>query len=141
MDLTEELDIGKFGIWIHPISQNCIAVEIGKLTVYFSFRTPIAFRKKAQPRRVCENVWGEVTEKHMAFVEAGKSTDRIKKYDFEKKLKKALSENFLVCANELLKDRLGLKSEKTATTNNINGDLGNGKSTKHKKLQSRLFDI
>lgn len=137
MELSEDLDIGKFGIWIHPIGKNCIAIEIGKLTVYFSYRTPIAFRRKAGPKQVCENVWGDVTEKHMAFVEAGSQKNRICKHDFEKKFKTALSENFIVCANELLKDRLGIKTEEATPTKNTKGDLGNGKE---KRIRSKLDD-
>ena len=117
---------GRFGICIHPIDTNCIAVEVGLLTVYFSYRTPIGYRWKGKAKHICENIWGENTEKHMKFIMQMGSNDiekDIKRNDFETNLKTAFRQNFIICAKNLLKYRFGI--EEAESPCNIGKDLEN----------------
>jgi hypothetical protein len=110
---------GRFGICVHPIATNCIAVEVGLLTVYFSYRTPIGYRWKGKAKHICENIWGETTEKHMDIIGAMGSRDTnkdIKRNDFETNLKAAFRQNFIVCANNLLRHRFGIEEKEVETS-------------------------
>jgi len=114
----------RFGIYIHPINNNCLGVEIGDLTVYFSYRTPIAFKIKPKKKYICENIWGKTTEKHMAYIKAGQTnTIELKRDDFKEKLKTSFRQNFIVCARDLLKERFGLKTETIESSDGVRQNL------------------
>jgi hypothetical protein len=74
----------------HPTDKvNFTEVTLGELTVWFSYKTPIAFRV-GYGKRVCrENDWGPTTGKHFAYLGSDKST-RIPGATFEALLKAAL---------------------------------------------------
>ena len=58
---------------------NTVRVDIGELTVWFSYRTPIAFmigaRFVMRPNR-----WGPTTGRHMALL---RGADRVSDHEFE----------------------------------------------------------
>lgn len=49
---------------------HTLAVEVGGITVWFSYETPIAFKVPGQPVIVSENLWGPTTAKHIRWVMA-----------------------------------------------------------------------
>ena len=67
---------------------NSLEFTIGNLSVYFSYKTPVAF---STPGRfvIRENDWGSTTGKHLNWLESDKSK-RISGVEFEEELKKVL---------------------------------------------------
>lgn len=47
---------------------HCMKVEVGRLTVWFSYETAIAFQVGDGPVYVSENDWGPTTGKHIRWV-------------------------------------------------------------------------
>lgn len=68
---------------------NSLRVTIGSLTIYFSYRTPVAFRAFGE-FVIRENDWGSTTGKHLNWIDPDKSV-RIPGEEFEKKFSKVLS--------------------------------------------------
>ena len=63
---------------------HTLEVSVGNLTIYFSYKTPVAFHT---PGRlvVSENVWGNTTGKHLNWIDPDKSK-RLDRNEFEKQL-------------------------------------------------------
>ena len=53
---------------------NCMAVAVGPLTVWYSYRTPVAFEVGGHPQVVHENDWGPTTGKHLNWINSDKSS-------------------------------------------------------------------
>ena len=58
-------------VGIEQLEENFTVVEVGDVRVWFSYETPIAFRKVGEPLVVCENIWGPTTGKHLNRVDGG----------------------------------------------------------------------
>lgn len=62
---------------VHPTERpNFASVELGALTIWFSYNTPIAFHTPATRTVVRENDWGPTTGKHLGMVERDYGLDR-----------------------------------------------------------------
>lgn len=61
---------------------NALRVTVGSLTVYFSYRTPVAFHVFGHNPVVRENDWGPTTGKHLNWIDGGKKLDRISDVNF-----------------------------------------------------------
>ena len=48
---------------------HTLRVEVGPITVWFSYRTPVAFRAPGTPMIVRENEWGPTTGKHLKWLD------------------------------------------------------------------------
>lgn len=48
---------------------HCLRVDIGPLTVWFSYSTPVAFRAPKTPVIVHQNDWGPTTGKHLKWID------------------------------------------------------------------------
>ena len=70
------------------------AVGVGSLTLYFSYRTVIAFSDGAD-FAICQNRWGPTTGKHLNWVNPDKSL-RISGSEFLARLDAALERHSLV---------------------------------------------
>ena len=70
---------------------NSLCVSMPKITVWFSYQTPVAFRGGGFPMTVRENDWGPTTGKHLNWIDNGNKKDRISGGEFEKQLAEALS--------------------------------------------------
>jgi len=46
-------------------------VELDRITIWFSYETPIAFQVGGNPRVISENVWGKTTGKHLNSLDDG----------------------------------------------------------------------
>lgn len=71
----------------HPTDRpNFYVMEIGALTIYYSYRTPIAFTAPGIGTVVRRNDWSVTTGKHLNYVDNGRKSDRISGADFEAQL-------------------------------------------------------
>ena len=65
----------------HCASNNrahALRIDLGPLTVWFSFKTPVAFRAPGTPTIVRQNDWGATTGKHLKRINGETSkTDTI----------------------------------------------------------------
>ena len=68
---------------------NFANVSIGCLEIWFSYKTPIAFRAPGYGLVIRENEWSTTTGKHLNAVSSDKSK-RITGIDFEAKLEECL---------------------------------------------------
>ena len=57
--------------------------------VYFSYKTPVAFRTFKHGLRVRENSWGPTTGKHLNAIDGGAKKNRISGEQFERELAEA----------------------------------------------------
>lgn len=73
---------------------NAMRVDVGMLTLFFSYQTPVAFRTYNSGLVVRENEWGPTTGKHLNWLDSGRS-NRISGEDFENKLQEVLKEHDL----------------------------------------------
>ena len=56
---------------LNKLGANFTCVDLGDLSVWFSYETPIAFEVYGQPRVVRENIWGFTTGKHLNAIDGG----------------------------------------------------------------------
>lgn len=68
---------------------HSMAVQIGNLTLYFSYDTVVAFQEEGHCLRVCENVWSVTTGKHLGWLQPDKK-QRIPFDQFKTDLEHAL---------------------------------------------------
>ena len=79
---------------------NNYRVEIGNLTLWFSYETIIAFQTGGK-RFVCENVWSPTTGKHLSRIDGGiadAKKSRTKRYEFSRLLDGS-TERLASCVN------------------------------------------
>lgn len=69
-------------------------VVIGKLKLYFSYNTIIAFKEKGK-LFISKNVWSKTTGKHLNYINNDKKK-RLKNSTFENELKRVLKKYNLV---------------------------------------------
>ena len=75
-----------------PKASNAMAVTIGKLVLYFSYETIIAFHPHdGKPVRVHVNDWSATTGKHLTAIDGGNKADRLKGEDFQTALDEAIA--------------------------------------------------
>lgn len=61
------------------------------ITLWFSYKTPVAFRKIGGPLVVRQNDWQQTTGKHLNAIDGGNKKSRIDGQTFEKLLSEALN--------------------------------------------------
>jgi len=69
------------------------AIELGNLTIYFSYDTVVAFSEPGN-LTCTENTWGPTTGKHLNAIQPDHDK-RLKRDDFEKQLEKCLKRHKL----------------------------------------------
>lgn len=69
---------------LHLIAPNFTRVDVGDLTVWFSYESPIAYRDR-HGLVIRENSWGPTTGKHLNAVHPDKGR-RIPSAEFESKI-------------------------------------------------------
>lgn len=65
---------------------HTLRVDVGPLTVWFSYKTPVAFHVEGQKRVVHKNDWGPTTGKHLKWIDGNDSktvTDRVDEETFK----------------------------------------------------------
>lgn len=63
---------------------HCLCVEVSNVTVWFSYKTPIAFQVGNQDRVVRQNDWSNTTGKHLNAIDGGNKKTRVDSATFEK---------------------------------------------------------
>jgi hypothetical protein len=63
---------------------HTLRVDIGPLTVWFSYKTPVAFHLDGFDRVVRENDWGPTTGKHINWIDGGNKKGRVSSEEFER---------------------------------------------------------
>ena len=63
---------------------HCLCVSIGAVTVWFSYKTPVAFQTGLLPRVVRQNEWGPTTGKYLNAIDGGNKKTRVASDVFEK---------------------------------------------------------
>ena len=69
-------------------------VEVGNLTVWFSYNTPIAFQVGGFPKVIRENVWGITTGKHLNAIDPDKKK-RVSDDEFERQWELLMKDKFV----------------------------------------------
>ena len=82
--------IGSYGEYkTHNYGVNCQYMDLGPLTLYFSYKTIVAFTHNGV-RTVCENCWGNTTGKHLNWLDGRDHKNRLSRDEFNKKLDEVL---------------------------------------------------
>ncbi len=71
---------------------NTIRVDIGPMTVWFSYETPVAFNLDHNRNATCRNQWGPTTGKHLNWIDGGGKgavAARLPKAEFDRALDEA----------------------------------------------------
>lgn len=76
-------------------SANTCCVEIGNYTLWYSYKTLIAFNVPGHPRVVCENVWTKMTGKHLNEIDGGTQKERVDKATFDRLVRELLLPCFI----------------------------------------------
>ena len=82
---------------------HSLAFQLGAVTVYFSYETPVAFSAPGHGLVVRVNDWGTTSGKHLNWIDGGDHKNRLPGSEFEPLLKKVAGEDpdFLVDSNPL----------------------------------------
>lgn len=72
---------------------NSLEFTIGNLSVYFSYKTPVAFISARTGLVIRENDWGSTTGKHLNWIDDDKSK-RISGDEFEKQLAEQIEQAY-----------------------------------------------
>ena len=89
--LENYVSVGSYGKYDNQnYGAHTMCVEVGDMTVYFSYQTPVAFRAPGYGLMKSENVWSRTTGKHLRMIGSG---NEIPNPEWEKMYQKALSEN------------------------------------------------
>jgi hypothetical protein len=59
-------------------------VEVGPVTVWFSYSTPVAFHVDGHERVVRSNGWGPTTGKHLNWIDGGNKAARVSGDEFQR---------------------------------------------------------
>lgn len=62
---------------LRKIANNLSCFETMRLSVWFSYETPVAFRKAGGPVVVRENDWKQTTGKHLNLIDGGNVSSRV----------------------------------------------------------------
>ncbi len=83
----DDIEIWNYG---NNTSSNTKAVRMGALTLYWSYKTIVAFAVSGRIV-VCENVWSRTTGKHLNFIDSNKA-NRLPVGEFNELLDRVLSQ-------------------------------------------------
>jgi hypothetical protein len=86
--------IWNYGEYSNDNYGSCRAVQIGDLTLYFSYRTVIAFEDANTGRTIIRNYWGPTTGKHLNWIDPDPKI-RLSSEEFNKRLNETLERHSL----------------------------------------------
>ena len=52
---------------------SSLKLTIGSLTIWFSYKTPVAFQVYGQELKICQNRWAQTTGKHLNAIDPDKT--------------------------------------------------------------------
>lgn len=85
-----KVSIGNYGNYSSDNYGSSRYVTIGELTLYFSYKTVIAYEFKNETI-VRQNSWGVTTGKHLNAIDNGNKKERLTSEQFEAKLNNLLT--------------------------------------------------
>lgn len=85
---------------------HCMAVQVGELHMYFSYRACVAYRYPGDGLVISEHEYGRTTEKHIATIKAMGRWVLEKRDKFKKMLQRAQRRNIINLAQTFLTGRL-----------------------------------
>ena len=74
---------------------NTLRFEVGTLTLWYSYKTVVAFRLGFVDTVVTQNDWGPTTGKHLNWIDGGDHENRLPRAEFEAALQEAMSKALL----------------------------------------------
>lgn len=63
---------------------HALCVTVGPVTVWYSYKTPVAFRVNGHERVVRVNSWRQTTGKHLNAIDGGAKKSRVSSEDFKR---------------------------------------------------------
>jgi hypothetical protein len=69
---------------------NCLKFYLPNITIWYSYHTPVAFKKIGGDLVVRKNDWNVTTGKHLNWIDGGYKESRIDGAEFERLLESAL---------------------------------------------------
>lgn len=92
--LSSYVDVDSYGPYSNNYGTHCLRVQFpgpsGHVTVWYSYRTPIAVSSDATGCVVRQNAWGPTTGKHLNAIDDGNKSERVSDEAFEAALNTAL---------------------------------------------------
>lgn len=64
---------------LHPVKPNLTLVRIGDLSVFFSYKTPVAYQHVTGHRATSQNEWSNTTGKHLNSIDGGTAEAKAKR--------------------------------------------------------------
>ena len=114
-------------------TDSCITVSTDQITVYFSYKIPLAFRVRDKMLMICENVWGDRIRDDIIAISGGGTIQHKKlcadvfKYAIEKAWNKATikSARNILLKNLTGKQKINIKEEAACqrTLKDLGGQL------------------
>ena len=83
--------ISSYGPYSGNYGTNALRVDIGTLTIWFSYETPIAFRVAHGEIVVRQNDWKQTTGKHLNAIDGGRKKSRVPSETFEAEWQKQVA--------------------------------------------------
>lgn len=71
--------------------KNYTEVLMGRMLLYFSYNTIVAFKTPKTGLRVCENIWTTTTGKHLNQIDGGDKKNRLNSEKFNEELDQLLA--------------------------------------------------
>lgn len=71
---------------------NSLRVDVGPLSIWFSYQTPVAFQLDGQARVVRKNSWGVTTGKHLNWIDGSNRKERVDSEEFERRFNETLQQ-------------------------------------------------
>lgn len=91
--MAEQVSIGTYGEYSsRNYGANTVTVTVGRLTLWFSYQTCVAFKIGFAPQVVHKNDWAQTTGKHLNWIDGGDKKGRVNGEDFDRLLSEALAE-------------------------------------------------
>ena len=88
MKTTNTIELPKIASYGNYSSDNygahCLRVTLPRLTVWFSYQTPVAFQAGYDPVVIRKNDWGPTTGKHLNAIDGGNKKGRVDAETFER---------------------------------------------------------
>jgi len=88
------MNIPAWETYYRPGNANALRFQIGGLSIWFSYKTPIAFALNGK-RVVRQNDWSQTTGRHLNTIDGGAKESRIPGSEFERQLQEALASHGL----------------------------------------------
>jgi len=96
MTTLKDIDINSYGDYSSEnYGAHALRVNIGTLTLWFSYKTIIAFRDGFSGTVVRQNDWSTTTGKHLNWIDGGNKKERLSSEEFEAKLAEVLAKHNL----------------------------------------------